>query len=62
MENKRPSFTSEVHIKVANLGRGKYDHVTTSQLEPDTWFQEANVASFTLVIRDGHHNTELLVV
>lgn len=61
MQNKRRPFTSEVHIKVADFGRRKYDHVTTKQLKPDTWFQEANVSSLTLVIGDGHHNTKLLV-
>jgi hypothetical protein len=62
MENKRRPFTSEVHIKVADLCRGKYNHITTKQLEPDTWFQEANVSSLTLVIRDDHHNAQILVV
>lgn len=62
MNNKRRAFTFKSCVEMTDLGRGKYDHVATKQLQPDTWFLEANITSLTVIIRDGHHNTELLVV
>jgi hypothetical protein len=62
VKDKGCSFSFEVHVEMTDFGRRKENHITTSKLEPDTWFQEANIASFTVIVRYSHNNAKLLVV
>jgi hypothetical protein len=62
VKNKRCPFAFEVHIEMTYFGRRKEDHITTSKLKSDAWFQEANISSFTVFIRYCHDNAELLVL